>query len=393
MDGKWDMTALMHTSHLPSSPLLHVHALPPHAYSLLHASLQEEQKEREGRAAEVESEIDVHYDEEEDDDTYLGPLSNGRGEKMVEVEEEKAAVEHHRIPLPSKKARDRSEANERQKEKKFRAHGPPEGCFLDDGPCMPSSPLFSSVPPPSSPSTTSSSFFSASGMLPSPHGLSKPISSPLLSYAPSSPISPFHHCYRAALPPSLFGSSLLLPPPSVDIPLPRGGDEETTPLESLGPCGTLKYAAPEIIRCLVRPESILTSPQLFSRTDVYSAGQVMYLMLCGRLPFMSSLPSLPPAGIGLRMMNPKRMLLRKMELGPRFDDPRELWSQIPSSAMELNAALLRYEPSERYGAVEALQHHWFDGVRDELDKMEPMYLWYRNACMVEGDVPLLSCTV
>ncbi|EPY23781.1 protein kinase [Strigomonas culicis] len=111
------------------------------------------------------------------------------------------------------------------------------------------------------------------------------------------------------------------------------------------PCGTLKYAAPETIKSLHQKGQLNTTRDLLPRVDIYATGVLMYVMLCGALPF--------------RDLSNKVALFREMEAGPSFADAR--WEQISRPAVALNQALLSSDPNTRPRAGEALRYEWFTG--------------------------------
>lgn len=109
------------------------------------------------------------------------------------------------------------------------------------------------------------------------------------------------------------------------------------------PCGTLKYAAPETVQSITQSAQLSTTKELLSRVDVYAAGVIMYVMLSGALPFKN--------------FANKANLVLEMRTSLSFDGPR--WAGISADAIEVNRALLDFDPTARPRAAEALQHRWF----------------------------------
>ncbi|KPA80757.1 putative protein kinase [Leptomonas pyrrhocoris] len=109
------------------------------------------------------------------------------------------------------------------------------------------------------------------------------------------------------------------------------------------PCGTLKYAAPETVQSITQSAQLATTKELLSRLDVYAAGVIMYVMLSGALPFKN--------------FANKANLVLEMRTALSFDGPR--WAGISADAIEMNRALLSFDPAARPRAAEALQHRWF----------------------------------
>jgi serine/threonine protein kinase len=109
------------------------------------------------------------------------------------------------------------------------------------------------------------------------------------------------------------------------------------------PCGTLKYAAPETVQSITQSAQLSTTKELLPRLDVYAAGVIMYVMLSGALPFKN--------------FANKANLVSEMRTGVTFNGPR--WEGISADAIEVNQALLNFDPTARPRAAEALQHRWF----------------------------------
>jgi len=98
-------------------------------------------------------------------------------------------------------------------------------------------------------------------------------------------------------------------------------------------CGTPSYMAPEIL---------LEAGYEGQPVDLWSAGVVLYAMLCGRVPFKGDHPT----------------ELRRAVLRGRFYLPPELGHK--AAAMLLG--LLVVDPSQRFATSEALAHGWLEGV-------------------------------
>jgi calcium/calmodulin-dependent protein kinase I len=98
------------------------------------------------------------------------------------------------------------------------------------------------------------------------------------------------------------------------------------------PCGSPVYSAPEIVREESYDKSV----------DMWSAGVLLYILLCGFPPFYHPKPD---------------RLFQEIERGV-FDFPDPQWASISSSAKELVSLLLKRNPSERLTAQQALEHPW-----------------------------------
>jgi serine/threonine protein kinase len=105
--------------------------------------------------------------------------------------------------------------------------------------------------------------------------------------------------------------------------------------------GTPVYMAPEVVACLGSQASAYSS-----KSDCWSLGVVLYLLLCGRHPFSAKSETERDRKIlGGRA--------RPME-GPR-------WERVSAEAKGLVSALLEMEPEKRLSAEAVLQHPWFEG--------------------------------
>jgi len=97
-------------------------------------------------------------------------------------------------------------------------------------------------------------------------------------------------------------------------------------------CGSPAYMAPEI----------LSSGEYSEACDLWSVGVMMYLMLCGFLPFQG-------ANSAEKMANEKFT----------FDDA--IWDQVSAGAKNVIRRLLKADPRERLTCEQALQHPWVTG--------------------------------
>ncbi|KAF4727439.1 hypothetical protein FOZ62_011240 [Perkinsus olseni] len=100
-----------------------------------------------------------------------------------------------------------------------------------------------------------------------------------------------------------------------------------------GRIGTLSYAAPEVYR----------SKGADTRSDMWSAGVVLYVMLCAASPFRQS---------GDRST---KVVVHRVKAGS-FIRNRPAWHNLSEAAADLVTRLLIVEPSQRLTAAEALRH-------------------------------------
>ncbi|EEB06800.1 CAMK/CAMK1 protein kinase Cmk2 [Schizosaccharomyces japonicus yFS275] len=101
------------------------------------------------------------------------------------------------------------------------------------------------------------------------------------------------------------------------------------------PCGTVGYAAPEIVK-----------DELYSKNvDMWALGCVLHTMLCGFPPFFDE---------------DIRVLATKVVNG-EFTFLSPWWDDISETAKDLVSNLLTVDPMERYDIHQFLQHPWIKG--------------------------------
>jgi len=100
-------------------------------------------------------------------------------------------------------------------------------------------------------------------------------------------------------------------------------------------CGTPGYVAPEVLQASIKGYD--------KEVDMWSAGVILYILLCGYPPFFSEND---PELFEL-IMNVE------YEFHPRY------WSHISEEAKNLISHLLLKDPKKRLTAVQALEHPWF----------------------------------
>ena len=118
-----------------------------------------------------------------------------------------------------------------------------------------------------------------------------------------------------------------------DFGLSAAGTSSTSP-SMTHPCGTLLYAAPELME---------RSPSYCNKVDMWSSGVVMFMLLCGYPPFWGST---------------NNKLLRSI-LSARANFTYPAWQHISGKGRDLVQKLLEKDPSKRLSAREALLHPWF----------------------------------
>ena len=103
----------------------------------------------------------------------------------------------------------------------------------------------------------------------------------------------------------------------------------------LGPrgyCGTTRYIAPEQLRDGGRDTLA---------HDMWAAGVVLYILLCGFPPFTAAIPQ-----------------LYDDIQAARYDFPSPFWDGVSDDAKSLVRALLTADPEKRLTAKQAAEHRW-----------------------------------
>jgi calcium/calmodulin-dependent protein kinase I len=98
-------------------------------------------------------------------------------------------------------------------------------------------------------------------------------------------------------------------------------------------CGTLSYVAPEV----------LTMQGYGMEADLWSVGVIMFLLLCGKLPFDG---------------DNSNEIIRSTIQG-EFKVNQAIWSKLSDDSKDLMTKFLNKNPKERCSAREALKHSFF----------------------------------
>ncbi|XP_054709772.1 LOW QUALITY PROTEIN: serine/threonine-protein kinase DCLK1-like [Uloborus diversus] len=99
-------------------------------------------------------------------------------------------------------------------------------------------------------------------------------------------------------------------------------------------CGTPTYVAPEI----------LAETGYGLKVDVWAAGVITYILLCGFPPFVSQ-------------TNDQVELFDQILAG-EYEFTKPFWDDVSDSAKELITMMLQVDPQDRYSAADILEHPW-----------------------------------
>ncbi|EFQ25660.1 hypothetical protein CGRA01v4_02280 [Colletotrichum graminicola] len=133
--------------------------------------------------------------------------------------------------------------------------------------------------------------------------------------------------------------------------------------QTMTPCGTVGYTAPEIVKDERYSKSV----------DMWALGCVLYTLLCGFPPFYDE---------SIEVLTEKVAKGQYTFLSPWWDD-------ISKSAQDLISHLLTVDPEKRYTITEFLAHPWIKGSgptpREEKKSQPEMLRAFDATKLVDGD--------
>jgi calcium-dependent protein kinase len=110
--------------------------------------------------------------------------------------------------------------------------------------------------------------------------------------------------------------------------------------------GTAYYVAPEVL-----------SNEYNEKADLWSCGVIMYILLCGKPPFVGY---------------DEAEVLRNVKRG-QFSFNQTAFRNISESAKNLITALLTYDTQARPSALQVLKHQWFKNNKDDISIIDLDY--------------------
>lgn len=115
-------------------------------------------------------------------------------------------------------------------------------------------------------------------------------------------------------------------------------------------CGTPAYVAPEVLN---------NDRNYSTKVDIWLAGVLLYVCLCGFPPFSDELG--PPS-------------MRDQIIQGKYAFYSPYWDDISDSALDLISSLLVVDPSQRFNIKETCSHYWFseEDVNEAKDNGEQL---------------------
>lgn len=159
-------------------------------------------------------------------------------------------------------------------------------------------------------------------------------------------------------------------------PAPGGGRPK---LPSTG-AGSLWYAPPELnppVKKVTMELSLAVEEQgddLVGRSDIWSVGVVLYLLVVGHNPFNAALQQKNPESVD-------NEVLRLVALG-QFNKKTDKWLQLPLDAREFIHSMLRVRPFNRPSASEAILHPF---LTKRVQKCPDSSLFFHGATVPPAD--------
>lgn len=107
-------------------------------------------------------------------------------------------------------------------------------------------------------------------------------------------------------------------------------------------CGTLDYTAPEVLNAGLAKQF----SHYDEKVDCWSIGVILYLLICGYLPFFSE--------------DENEHYLAEMILAGAYEFDLPYWGHVTAACKNLISAFLMNDPQQRCSCKQALSHQWFE---------------------------------
>jgi serine/threonine-protein kinase Chk2 len=128
-------------------------------------------------------------------------------------------------------------------------------------------------------------------------------------------------------------------------------------------CGTPAYVAPEILN---------NHRNYSTKVDIWLAGVLLYVCLCGFPPFSDELA--PPS-------------MREQIITGKFAFYTPYWDDIHDSALDLISNMLLVDANDRFDANQTAQHYWFSDQTPDCVKDNSSIITSLGDSMITNSIP------
>jgi len=135
----------------------------------------------------------------------------------------------------------------------------------------------------------------------------------------------------------------------VDIKIADFGFAKNKVMDLATVCGSPDYLAPEIIKLMDYEGPREERDTYSSECDIWSAGAIIYILLCGYPPFFSD-------------SRPK--LFDNIKSG-KYEFHEKHWSTVSDEAKDMLKQIFELDPHQRPTAGQLLEHPWFAEMEDD----------------------------